>query len=42
VIDLYVKTIIPGQQGTYRHLTTRVSPLLADSGQNKVRMRRAE
>jgi hypothetical protein len=25
MIDLFAKTIIPGQQGTYRHLTTRVS-----------------
>ena len=32
MIALFAKTIIPGQQGTYRHLTTRVSHLLADSG----------
>jgi hypothetical protein len=32
MIDLFARTIIPGQQGTYRHLTTRVSPLLAESG----------
>jgi hypothetical protein len=33
MIDLVAKTIIPGQQGTYRHLTARVSALIADSGQ---------
>jgi hypothetical protein len=32
MIDLVAKTIIPGQQGTYRHLTARVSALIADSG----------
>jgi transposase-like protein len=34
MIDIFAKTIIPGQQGTSRQLTTRVSPLPADSGQN--------
>lgn len=33
MIDLFAKTIIAGRQGTYRHLTTRVYPQLADSGQ---------
>ena len=36
MIDLVAKTIIPGHQGTYRHLTTRVFPLFADSGQTLV------
>ena len=36
MIDLYAKTIISGQQSTYRHLTTHVSPLLADSGLSTV------
>src|SRR5215207_6073224 len=32
-VDLvFANTIIAGQQGTYRHLHTRVTALLADSG----------
>src|SRR5215207_6925267 len=35
-VDLvFANTIIAGQQGTYRHLHTRVTALLADSGQNR-------
>jgi hypothetical protein len=40
MIDLFAKTIIPGQQGTYRHLTTRVFQLFADSGQMRSPYRR--